>query len=36
MNAVDHPHGGNSHGPGGRGKPIKNIWGKLAKFTSKN
>ena len=34
MNAVDHPHGGNSHGPGGLGKPIKNIWGKLAKFTS--
>jgi len=25
MNAVDHPHGGNSHGSGGLGKPIKNI-----------
>lgn len=34
MNAVDHPHGGNSHSSGGRGKPIKNVWGKLAKFTS--
>lgn len=34
MNAVDHPHGGASHGSGGKGKPIKNIWGKLAKFTS--
>lgn len=25
MNAVDHPHGGNSHGSGKKGKPIKNL-----------
>ena len=34
MNPVDHPHGGKSHSSGGKGKPIKNLWGKLAKFSS--
>jgi len=28
MNAVDHPHGGKTRG----GRPLKNIWGKLAKW----
>ncbi len=36
MNAVDHPHGGKSSRSGGLGKPFKNIWGKLAKWSKKN
>lgn len=24
-NPIDHPHGGKTHGPGGRGKPAKNV-----------
>jgi large subunit ribosomal protein L2 len=28
MNPIDHPHGGKTRG----GRPIKNIWGKLAKW----
>ena len=31
MNPVDHPHGGKSHGSGGKGNKQKNRWGKLAK-----
>jgi len=27
MNPIDHPHGGKTRG----GRPLKNIWGKLAK-----
>jgi ribosomal protein L2 len=34
MNPVDHPHGGKTHSAGGKGKPMKNLWGKLAKFSS--
>lgn len=33
MNPVDHPHGGKSSRSGGLGKPFKNIWGKLAKWS---
>lgn len=33
MNPVDHPHGGKSSRSGGFGKPFKNIWGKLAKWS---
>ena len=38
MNAVDHPHGGKNHGPGGLRNQPKNRWGKLAKWkrTRKN
>lgn len=32
MNAVDHPHGGKNHGPGGLRNQPKNRWGKLAKW----
>jgi ribosomal protein L2 len=28
MNPIDHPHGGKTRG----GRPLKNIWGKLAKW----
>lgn len=33
MNPVDHPHGGKTSRSGGLGKPFKNIWGKLAKWS---
>lgn len=33
MNPVDHPHGGKSSRSGGLGKPFKNLWGKLAKWS---
>ncbi len=33
MNPIDHPHGGKSSRSGGLGKPFKNIWGKLAKWS---
>lgn len=29
MNPIDHPHGGKTRG----GRPLKNIWGQLAKWT---
>lgn len=35
MNAVDHPHGGKNHGPGGLNNQPKNRWGKLAKWQPK-
>ena len=31
-NPVDHPHGGKSHGSGGKGNTQRNVWGKLAKW----
>jgi ribosomal protein L2 len=31
MNIVDHPMGGKTQGSGGKGKPKKTMWGKLAK-----
>ena len=31
-NPIDHPHGGKSHGSGGKGNPARNVWGKLAKW----
>ena len=35
MNAVDHPHGGKNHGPGGLNNQPRNRWGKLAKWQPK-
>jgi len=33
-NPIDHPHGGKSHGSGGKGNAARNVWGRLAKWIS--